>query len=272
MRIEPLQKYAEPRLPTRDAVEEHPELLRLLPKRWQTNSAVVAALTACLAMTTCGNTEAAERVTNVAPVFEHGKGSGSFGCSAVNPPIFLSEGDARQVIIEEAKRAGIRFSSDGRTLRDLTMPTDGTLGRVGDGKGGAKWEPKFGTQVISVPIDGLEQKRNIAFEYISEQDLKDLKTGTTTWGMVTSRDTLGTAKALAEGINRTKPGGTYGVFYDPAIGWSDAYDTLKPIDYSKGDWQTRADMTNAAANKLAKEELRKQVQDFIKWLKAQGVI
>lgn len=272
MRIEPIRYYAKPQLPTRDVVDEHPELLRLLPRRWQANTTVVAALSACLAMAACSNADAADRPTAVAPVFEHGKGSGSFGCSAVNPPIFLSEGDARQVIIEEAKRSGIRFSSDGRTLKDITMPTNGTLARVDDGKGGAKWEPKSGTQVLSIPVDGLEMQRNIAFEYVSELDLKELKTGTTTWGMVTSHDTLGTARALAEGIGKTKPGGTYGVFYDPAIGWSDAYDTLKPIDYSKGDWQTRGEMTRAAANRMAKEELRKQVQDFIKWLKAQGVI
>lgn len=272
MRIEPLRTYAEPQLPTRDAVDAHPELLRLLPRRWQANATVVAALTACLAMTACSNSEAAEKPTRVAPVFEHGTGSGSFGCVAVNPPIFLSEGDARQVIIEEAKRAGIRFSPNGRTLKDITMPTDGTLARVDDGKGGAKWEPKFGTQVISIPIDGLEQKRNIAFEYISEQDLKDLRTGTTNFGTAGSQTTIGTAKALAEGIGKTKPGGTYGVFYDPAIGWSDAREKAKPLDYSSPDWQARNAKIKSAANEMAREELRKQVQDFVKWLKAQGVI
>ncbi len=271
MRIEPLHRYADPQLPTHDVVQEHPELLRLLPKRWQANATVVAALGACVAMSATGDAQAADRPTKVAPIFEHGKGSGSFGCSAVNPPIFLSEGDARQVIVEEAKRAGIRFGSDGRTLKGITMPTDGTLARVDDGKGGAKWEPKSGTQVVSIPMDGLEQKRNIAFEYISEQDLKDLKTGSTTWGMVTSRDTLGTAKALAEGITKTKPGGTYGVFYDPAIGWSDAYDAAKPHDHTQ-HYSVIGERTNAMAAKMAREELRKQVQDFIKWLKAQGVI
>src|SRR5450759_3640970 len=107
MKIEPIREYMGPRLPTREIVDENPELLRLLPKRWQTNSTVVAALTACLVMTSCRNGQAASTPTKVAPVFEHGKGVGSFGCIAVNPPIFLSEDEARQVIVEEAKRAGI---------------------------------------------------------------------------------------------------------------------------------------------------------------------
>ncbi len=274
MKVEPLHRYAGPQLPTHDVVEQHPELLRLLPRRWQANSTVVAALSACLAMSVCSSSDAADRVTNVAPIFAHGRGYGSFGCVAVNPPIFLSESEARQVIIEEARRAGIRFSPTSRVLKNITMPTNVTVASVDDGKGGVTNEPRYGTQVVDVQVDGVEQTRNIAFEYVSEQDLKDLKTGTTTWGMVTSHDTLGTAKALVEGINKTKPGGTYGVFYDPAIGWSDARKTIdmKPEDFLKGDSQARSDMVDAAANRLAKEELRKQVQDFIKWLKAQGVV
>ena len=90
MEIKPLKNYAKPGYPIRPEVDERPELLRLLPKRWQANPAVVAALTACLAMAAAGRSAAADTPTCVAPVFEHGRGTGSFGCVAVNPPEYPS--------------------------------------------------------------------------------------------------------------------------------------------------------------------------------------
>jgi len=50
----------------------------------------------------------------VAPIFRHGAGHGSFGCKAVNPPVFLSEDEARQVIIEEGETGGLSFTLDGQ--------------------------------------------------------------------------------------------------------------------------------------------------------------
>lgn len=272
MKIEPLQRYAEPQLPTRDIVNAHPELLRLLPKRWQANSAVVAALTACLALTNCGRSNAADTPTKVAPVFEHGTGVGSFGCIAVNPPIFLSEDEARQVIVEEAKRAGISFAPDGKTLQDVTLNTNGTFEPIKDAEGKWQYHTRYERQSRTIALDGLDKKRNIAFEYVSEKDLKDWKAGVTLRGTAGDDDLIGTAKALDAGIAAAKPGGVYGVFYDPAIGYKDAREKAGPLDYSTGDWQTRNAKIDAVAGQMAREELKKQVQEFIKWLKAQGVI
>jgi hypothetical protein len=272
MNIEPIRRYSQPRLPTREIVDEHPELLRLLPKRWQTNSAVVAALTACLAMTTCNSGQAADTPTKVAPVFEHGTGIGSFGCIAVNPPIFLSEDEARQVIVEEAKRSRIQFAPDGKTLDDITLITNGTFDPVKDAEGKWQYHTKYGTQVRSISLDGFDKKRNIAFEYVSEKDLKDWNAGVTVRGTAGDDDLIGVAKSLSAGIAKAKPGGTYGVFYDPAIGYKDALDKAGKLDYSSPDSQARLAKIDAAASQLAREDLRKQVQDFIKWLKAQGVI
>lgn len=272
MKLEPIRRYPQPKLPTRDVANENPELLRLLPKRWQANSAVAAALTACLVMTTC-RSDAAKTASKVAPIFEHGKGSGSFGCVAVNPPIFLSEAEARQVVIEEGKRSGIVFVPEGKTLNNIEIPTNGTYARVDKPDGTAGWEKQFGKQTKPITLDALDKKRGISFEFVSEQDLKDWKSGVMEFGTAGSTDLIGTAKALRDSIAKTKPAGTYGVFYDPAVGWDDAREKAGKLDYSDPNaWEARNAKIKAAAGELAKEELRKQVQDFIKWLKAQGVV
>ena len=102
--------------------------------------------------------------------------------------------------------------------------------------------------------------------------MKDWKSGFTAWGTAGGYDLIGTAKGLRDGIAKAKPGGAYGVFYDPTVGWNDASAKAGPLDYKTSDSQARIAKIHAAASQLAREELRKQVQDFILWLKAQGVI
>jgi hypothetical protein len=273
MRIKPVSSYNKPVYPIRPEINARPEILRLLPKRWQANPTVVAALTACIALANCGRSIAADTPTCVAPVFKHGDGTGSFGCVAVNPPIFLSEDEARKVIVEEAKRAGITFTSDGKTLANIEIPTNAESVPVTGADGKTRFERKHGMQTVSIELDGLSKKRGIAYEFVSGQDLRDWKTGVTEYGTAGSEDVIGTAKALADGITEAKPGGTYGVFYDPAVGWNDARKKAEPLDYSDPQgWQARNAKVKAAANQLAREELRAQVKDFIKWLKAQAVI
>ena len=262
-----------PRYPVRSEVDAHPELLRLLPKRWQGNAAVVAALTACLALTNYSQASTRNAATHVAPVFQHGYGGGVFGCSAVNPPVFLSEDEARQVIVEEAKRAGINFIKDGKKLPKIEMPGNAVLARVTkpDKTAGYENRPEA-SSVKSIDLDGLDKKRNIAYEFVSEQDLKDWQTGITTMGTTGGEDLIGTAKAFAAGIAKAKPGGTYGVFYDPSVGWDDAEKTVVHGAHDPTAWKEENAKVIAAAGKIAREQLRAQVQDFIKWLKAQGVI
>jgi len=263
MRIEPLHKYAEPRLPTREIVDEHPELLRLLPRRWQTNSAVVAALTACFALSSCASNAAGKpspkAASRIAPVFVHGSGIGAFGCEVVNPPTFLSEEEAREVIVNEAKRAGIIFEKIGKTLPKVELP-------VTPREFGEK-QPKRQTKAQAIMLDGIDKKRNISFEYVSQDDLvkwqgdpNDHPTST-----VISYNIAGTAKDLQAGIAKVKPAGAYAVFYDPVVLQKMNFGPSTDIDATMG-------RAMSAAMDEARNELRAQVKDFIKWLKAQGVI
>lgn len=263
MKIEPVHRYAKPWLPTREIVDENPGLLRLLPKRWQGNPAVIAALTACVAMSSCAASAAGKpspkAASRIAPVFVHGSGIGAFGCEVVNPPTFLSEEEAREVIVNEAKRAGIVFEKVGRTLPKIELPT--TPREYGDK------QPKRQIKAQAVALDGIDKKHNISFEYVSREDLvkwegdpNEHPTST-----VISYNISGAAKDLQAGIAKAKPAGTYAVFYDP-VG-------LQRMNFGAStDFDAAMVKATAAAIDEAREELRAQVKDFIKWLKAQGVI
>ena len=43
--VSPVNHYSEPDYPTCEFLEAHPELLRILPKRWRTKPLVLTALT-----------------------------------------------------------------------------------------------------------------------------------------------------------------------------------------------------------------------------------
>lgn len=273
MKIEPLSRYPRPRFPTRSILDEHPEMLRLVPERWQRNPIVLSALAGiCLlilsskeldAATPGKGGKAAKAAPRIAPIFQHGDGRGAFGCEAINPPVFLSEDEARQVIIEEGKRAGIKFTPDSLTLKrvNVAKPYREPI----ELPGGIMGHP--GT--ISLKLDGTDLKRGISFEYVSESDETAVMGEPDHSSSVYSIDTLKAARTLRTGIMTAKPKGTYAVFYDPM---SSPPGNGFFSSSSETDWETRQAKGYSEAIKISREQLRKQVKDFIVWLKTQGII
>lgn len=286
MEIRPVRRYAIPAYATSEILEQHPELLRLVPKRWQSNTLVLAALTGLCMMMLGTRAVAADTDQNgekkktppasaVAPLFVHGTGFGAFGCSAVNPPVFLSEEEARQVIVEEAKKAKIDLKVNGTKLPKVEVPiTDSNLPpREPDPN--AKPEPKTKEQTLE--LDGTDKKLKLAFEFVSDADFKAWEKKHDAITLVQLENVKDTAQLLRDGIEKAKPQGVYGVFYDPGVGWHDLEkrnpELWKEIYKDWGDdWQARAKQMDDGVKELAKEDLRAQVKDFVKWLKAQGVI
>ena len=118
----------------------------------------------------------------VAPVFKHGLGqhADSLVASRNKKPPTWSEKDARNVIVDEAKRLGIGLSLEG--------------------------EKPMG-------FDGVSRNGNIAFEILTSEDVPDRTDNT---DHIT--DFLGAAQKLVEEL-RTKHGDhVVGVFYDPLVG------------------------------------------------------
>jgi hypothetical protein len=281
MHIRPLGTYKEPCYPTGTILDEHPELLRLVPKRWRGNPVVLAALTGVCALLSGCRYDASAAPPKVAPIFLHGHGRGTFGCDVVNPPVFLSEDEAREVIVQEAKRAGATFAPDVQTLRSVPLPVTAEYGfreDVTENHGTLERTPRKRTQRLPLRLDGTDREHRVAYEFVSAADFREWRVKDESrlrMSTVSHYDMLGTAGAVRNGIREAGEPGAYAVFYEPCAGWVDVQKKLNhwPPYGKKGvDWRAERAGMQAKAKQIARDELRKQVQDFIKWLKAEGVI
>ncbi|MHB9130904.1 MAG: hypothetical protein ACYDBB_07410 [Armatimonadota bacterium] len=251
MELKPIKGYTTPSFPTRATLDAHPELLRLVPRRWRENALVLSALTtACLLMSGCRTQSAEAQSSNtpsrIAPLFIHGEGRGAFGGKPLSiATIFLPEDEARAIIQDEAKHAGLAFKPDMQTLKDIAMPVTDVNPPATD----AKTKPP--TRKAALVVDGTDAKKKVNYEYVSQEDFnawRDPKSQPHSTAQV--YDITGAASTLRDGLVQAKPQGAYGVFYAPLGQGKDT----------------------AEAKKQAQDELRKQVKDFLTWLKAQGVI
>jgi hypothetical protein len=268
MQVTPVAKYAVPRFPTHQILEQHPELMRIVPRRWSSSPVVLTALAGvCLLLDSSRASGAASPkapVSKVAPMFVHGGGMGGYGCVAVAAPLYLTEDEARSIIADEAKRAGIVFKSPGRTLPAVDVPIVKEYEQVvpRDNKGNLKPVPADSpTRKSPLELDGVDSKRGISYEFVSREDFDEMSKGATPVSTWLSDDILGSAAVLRTGLAKAKPSGRVAVFYDP-VAWGK-------------EFQPSAEEENKItqdSTKQAREDLRAQVKDFIKWLKAQGVI
>jgi hypothetical protein len=272
MQVKPVLSKAAPEYPTHDFLQEHPELLRIVPERWRRNPFVLRVLAGVgcllLAVQSAGAQERANApASRVAPLFIHGEGRGGFGCIVVNPPVFLSEDEALQVIRDESGKAGLKFSAAGPKARQAELPV---TNECGFGRPDTR-----GTQKQDLSFDGFDKKHNVAFEFVSEEHFVKWEGKTRRrCGTVSVFDMKGTAEILRSGL-ASSPGLPWvGVFYEP--GAHPPRERPGTVDPRQKDWQVRAQAMwkeqEEAGRQLGEAELREQVRDFIEWLKAQGVI
>lgn len=271
MKVTPMRKYARPDYPDRGILDRHPELLRLVPKRWQGNALVIGALTLMCAVSLCGRKIMATEnpnatVPRIAPIFSHGEGRAAFGCVIVNPPVFLSEDEARHVIIEEGTRSGLRFSQDIKAPKQISVPITSLRDSISGGSS------IMGSRQEHFSIDGWDGKHKVGFEFVSAANYNAWLGSEDAGGSIQRWNILGAAQSLRSGLAQAKLPGTYAVFYDPCArrdhySASPAAGSPKPAG-SQWDF----DAERAMAKAQARAELRKQAIDFIKWLKVQGVI
>jgi len=149
MKLEPIRKYSQPRIPTSQEAKADPDLLRLLPKRWQTNPAVLTAMIGAGLLVHCSRPALAQ---------ERGVLMGKIA----PPRAMFSESEPRAIIIDEAKKAGIVFAED-RKMIDVPV-TELAAAPI---KGG-----ETSDATTHITLDGTEAKRGISFEYVSEADAR----------------------------------------------------------------------------------------------------
>lgn len=182
---------------------------------------------------------------NIAPLFVHGDGMGSFGCVMVAPPAFLSEDEALSVINEVAKDYGLEFS-EGSDIEfsGVLQPTVNFT------------EPEntpASDALMTMHPDFADMAHGVAIEFLSVEDVKSWADPEGVWASVEQYDTKGTAAQLSDALDEASSGSsvTAGVLYDPC--------ELS----EKSETQSRT---------MSIEQLKAQAKDFFEWLKSQGVI
>lgn len=276
MKVNPVKQNEHPKYPKKQDFDAM--LLGNVPKRWAGSTAAkvalgalaVASLTGCAVVrpinspiVTDGTVIATPTPTdivyagvpmpatlNVAPLFLHGEGRGSFGCVMVAPPVFLSEDDALAVINEAAKEYGLQFSGkDSPELSNVLQPAMDLSPQSDD-------NPKrteTPDTIITLKTDFADAEHGVAIEFVSVEDVREW----TVWpsgASVEQYDTKDAADQLSDALEQAIPDdynyNEIGVLYDPC-------------EFSE-------DETEALA--MTQEQLKAQAKDFFEWLKSQGVI
>lgn len=263
----PVRRYPAPRYPTKLAVLADTELLgRCAPPSWRASRTIAGAAALLLAASGCSEgsppraapracvapsssrvvAPVAPRVASlVAPIFAHGEGRGSTGCIVINPPVFLSEEEALQVIREELGRRGVRLGGPAQ------LP-------------GVTFRRPAGEAQQPLVADGVDRRRNIGVEFVSEGDEEVLvdrdPDGSRYFSSVTGHAFKELAQDVAARVRAQGPRELrFGVFYDPVA---------RAGERSWRDWERNRG--RAAAR--SRQQLRAQVVDFVSWLIGQGAL
>ncbi len=251
MKIEKVIVKRKVKFPTKSEVLNDSNLLRILPKRWQRNKVVIMAVSSLLAltMTSCEVKKAA--VMKVAPVFKHGTGIFATGGIAGNPVHLIGEDEAKKIIIEEAKSLGLNLINGKIKMDQVAVPITSMYSVPYDPDSelskSRNSNMKFKlTKPASFSLDLRNDDGSIAIEYVSAGDYYDwsLALPEEMMSTVTVHKTLKAAQALQkDGFKKSKPCNVraVGLFYDPC-------------------------------EDGAKDLIKAQVADFVKWLKGQGLI
>jgi hypothetical protein len=297
MKSKPVRKYAQPKYPTRLEIAARPALLhRHQPPAWRKWPELTGAAGLFLLADTARleaadgppngspNRAQAQAVAVVAPIFEHGEGRGATGCIVMAPPVFLSEEEALQVIREEMAAKGVQLSTNQTTLAGITVerflwsvpaaPTGATNGTKSAG-------PTYEIKQEPFKTDAADPERKVFVEFLSERDADrwDRERGkeegkSSHWSTVSSYDLPKTAAYVAERVKRQATDKLYfGAFYDPLAGTLDIQERVAELLAEKpspGQAKPAGALEDAKAK--SRRLLRLQVQDFIKWLQAQGAI
>ena len=235
MRIEPIRYYVEPGFPTHRVLEEHPELLTALPERWRVNPIVLATLAgSCLIL--AGLTGCRAKSTQAAPQQPNNRRLHQIRPVILGKPARivteLGELESRKIIVNEAKKHGIFFSPTKKKVK-VTIPLSAQDKKQAVSK----------SVDLVFELDGLDEKHRLAYEVVSRLDAESLASKYPWFTDLAGYGPDNAARKLDTELKKDQKEHYFVV--------------ATPECYTEKD---------------AEKQLRKQVQDFIKWLKAEGVI
>jgi hypothetical protein len=273
MKITPVKLKKEPDYPTIREYTDHPELLsKNIPLNWLKNKYIATSLAAFIL---CGTPKDSDNVkakpaivydesqknksldetksekrdsVKIAPIFAHGEGFGATGCIVTAPPVFIGEDEAMEIILEAFKDEDIDLNtSELSTMIYKVLPIENY------------WHKEIeDTSKINarVKIDAFNSKLNLAVYYISSDDYAEFKREYYYKTSVHGYDTKTCAEILNKELKSQSKTNVV-VFYDPMVNYGFIEDDH--LDYKD-------------AKKQSKKLLLKQVEDFLDWIKDEGIL
>jgi hypothetical protein len=301
MKPKPVRKYAHPKYPSRLEIAARPALLhRHQPPAWRKWPELTGAAGLFLLADTArlsavdnspkggpnpGQTNAA---AIVAPIFQHGEGRGATGCIVMSPPVFLSEEEALLVIREELGKSRVNASLTNFVVPGVKIkPTHGEFFLKA---GKTQYVPPSEKPLIASAAD---PNQKVAVEFVSERNCYQLG-APSSHSTVQSYDLKAVAASVTAEVQKQGAAKLYfGAFYDPLAGTLDVRKRAAEL-LAAGAAKSSNTVVDAKAEYLghgrtaltlsqpgaafadprveSRRLLRLQVQDFLKWLQAQGAI
>jgi hypothetical protein len=294
MEPKPVTRNLVPRYPTRLEVLENRELLeKHMPATWKSCVEMAGAATILLAVNSCLAQQSPIKANHaraiVAPIFEHGEGRAAAGCEVVNPPVFLSEQDAMQVIGEELEKSGLMLTDRKVRLPDVSIPQN--LEEWSNKKGKIERKPIATGNPKQLVLQGFDPRKRVGIAVVQSDDYFDLG-GAQSSSTVQGFDFKKVAKEVRDRVAADGHDLYLGTFYDPGAAQqrssreddsfynnvSKLYKELENTTDSRlkkqkeGEIQAVMDKHHDPLKQESRRLLRLQVKDFIEWLKGQGVI
>ena len=262
LKIEPVGQYREPGYPDAGEFSKKGGIESFIPERWKREAFAMGTMLA-LAFGGCtsafaetqipanpgllakksGNEIPVQSNAVTAPIFEHGYGFVRSGGEAASHPKFLTEAEARQIIEEEFKKAGVIFDRH-------DMKFNGAAGDYSDAGKLCLKELELTNYKGPVELDGYSTKNKFAYEFVSSFDSKLFLKDSSQ--MVSTAPPVAYTKPAALILNAllTKSAKVNVInFYDPLA-----------MKGCQGDIA------------VSRAELKAQIRDAIAWAKSKGWI
>lgn len=220
-----------------------------------------------------------EKTPAIAPIFIHGDGRGSSGCVVINPPVFLSEVDARQIIESELLKEGIVFEMKNYRIDELYFEQKfGWFGQDDENEDEENYMSFREDDKDTVVFDAYSPELNLAYEFVSANDYYKFG-GEFDGSSVSSYDVVKAAENLREKMKEYGKLNTV-IFYDPMAdnetseSKNESYESLKRYSDRFGEDKNNEEPYDyfTAKNLKSNELLKRQVADFIEWIKKEGLL
>jgi len=306
MKVSPVKKYSKPSYPSREEfLKEASQIKDCIPESWKNKKIITGALTVFLLGSSANHpkdnqsnkthtiiskeklnddlkTESKiineEKISSIAPLFIYGGGRGAYGCVIINPPSFLSEQEAREIIELELKKEGIIFDRKNYRINELSFRRNYGFDREYEEEDDELFDSIFPENKDTVELDGYSTAYNLGYEFVSAWGDYHALGGEYSGSTVTSFDLIKAAENLREKMKDYGKMNTV-IFYDPIEEYERAESKNPSLDYLKRYTLNYNDKCNIDlqqnknnVHQKSYELLKRQVADFIEWVKKENLL